>query len=306
MITARVIIIFLNNETTTYLKNIWYHPLNKQTRVAAIIRFFKWQLVSRLLGYPFVFPFIGQSVLIIERGMAGATGNIYNGLHEYQDMLFTLHFLQPDDLFVDVGANVGTYTILASVNKGARVVSFEPITLTFQHLHRNVLLNNVKDKVQLINKAAANRIKTVYFTTQLDAGNHVIVDEQISHKEKTSIVCTTLDLEMTDKPALIKIDVEGYETEVIEGGKQTLLKDSLKAIIIELNGSGARYGFDEGNIHGTLTQYGFKPYSYDPFTRNLKPLEHWGTHNSIYIRDLEFVKERIAVAPKIVVNNLSL
>jgi len=287
-------------------KNIWQHPLNRQARTAAIIRFFKWQVVSRMSGYPFVYPFIGKSVLIIERGMAGATGNIYNGLHEYQDMLFTLHFLQPDDLFVDVGANVGTYTILASVNTGARVVSFEPIKGTFQHLQRNVLVNNVSDRVQLINKAAANKIKTVHFTTHLDAGNHVIVDERNPNSRTTAIDCTTLDLAISEKPMLMKIDVEGYETEVIEGGKQTLLQDSLKAIIIELNGSGTRYGFDEGNIHRTLMEYGFKPYSYNPFARNLTPLEHWGTHNSIYIRDFEFVKARIAVAPKILVNNVSL
>jgi FkbM family methyltransferase len=221
-------------------------------------------------------------------------------------MLFTLHFLRPEDLFVDVGANVGTYTILASVNKGARVVSLEPIKGTFLHLQRNVLANNVSDRVQLINKAAANKIKTVHFTTHLDAGNHVIVDERNPNSRTTAIECTTLDLAISEKPMLMKIDVEGYETEVIEGGKQTLLQDSLKAIIIELNGSGTRYGFDEGNIHRTLMEYGFKPYSYNPFARNLTPLEHWGTHNSIYIRDFEFVKARITVAPKIVVNNLSL
>ena len=288
------------------LKNIYNHPLNRQARLAALIRFFQWQILSRWIHYPIVFPFVGKSVLVVEKGMTGATGNVYNGLHEYQDMLFALHFLRPDDRFVDVGANVGTYTILASVNCGARVVAFEPIPKTFQHLRRNVLVNDVAHRVELVNKAAANEIKTVHFTTNLDAGNHVLTEKSEKNISGATIECTTLDLTINEIPQLIKIDVEGFETEVIQGGAHFFLQPQLKVIIIELNGSGARYGFDEETIHNKLVKVGFSPYSYDPFTRKLVPLPHWGTHNSIYIRDLNFVKERIVSAPRIMVNNLAL
>ncbi len=57
---------------------------------------------------------IGGTRLAARRGMTGLTGNIYAGLHEFADMAFLLHFLRPSDLFADVGANVGSYTILAS------------------------------------------------------------------------------------------------------------------------------------------------------------------------------------------------
>lgn len=238
--------------------------------------------------------------------MAGATGNIYNGLHEHQDMLFALHFLRPDDLFVDVGANVGVYTILASVNCGARVVALEPIAKTFQYLRRNVLVNDVAFRVELINKAAANEIKTVYFTTNLDACNHVIAKNDQKNISGAIIECTTLDIAIKEIPQLIKIDVEGFETEVIQGGFHFFSQPQLKAIIIELNGSGTRYGYDEETIHNTLVKVGFSPYAYDPFTRNLTLLSRWGSHNSIYIRDFNFVKERIANAPRVVVNNIAL
>lgn len=46
--------------------------------------------------------------------MTGATGNWYCGLQEYEDMSFVLHALRPGDLFVDVGANIGSYSILAA------------------------------------------------------------------------------------------------------------------------------------------------------------------------------------------------
>ena len=53
--------------------------------------------------------------------------NIYRGLFEYEDMLFLLHALRPENIFVDVGANVGAYTILSSKVVNAKSVAFEPM-----------------------------------------------------------------------------------------------------------------------------------------------------------------------------------
>lgn len=63
------------------------------------------------------FDWIEGARLMVRNGMTGATGNIYCGLHEFTDMSFVLHLLRPDDLFVDVGANIGSYTVLGKVCK---------------------------------------------------------------------------------------------------------------------------------------------------------------------------------------------
>ncbi len=89
------------------------HLLTRDHQLAAWLRFIRWQIGSRLLKHPLIIPWVGPTKLIIERGMVGATGNLYCGLHEFDDMGFVLHFLRPDDLFLDIGANVGTYTVLA-------------------------------------------------------------------------------------------------------------------------------------------------------------------------------------------------
>jgi hypothetical protein len=75
-----------------------------------------------------------------------------------------------------------------------------------------------------------------------------------------------------------------------------LEKESLKAIIIELNGSGKRYNFEEDIIHQNLTTLGFTPYNYEPFSRKLSQLDTYGQFNTIYLRDLPFVHERISAA----------
>jgi len=74
--------------------------------------------------------------------------------------------------------------------------------------------------------------------------------------------------------------------------------NKLKAIIIELNGSGGRYGYDESLIHQTLLSHSFKPFHYDPFERKLTELNSYGSTNTLYLRDLNFIYNRLSEAPK--------
>jgi hypothetical protein len=108
-----------------------------------------------------------------------------------------------------------------------------------------------------------------------------------------------LDEILPQVPTLLKIDVEGFETEVIKGAERLLSSPDLKAIIIELNGSGYRYGYDEALVHQHLLDCGFQPYLYTPQVRNLQEISHFGTHNTIYCRDLDWVQKRISNAAKV-------
>ena len=88
------------------LRFIATHPLSSKKPLAAFWRYGRWQIESRLRS-EVEFDWIEGSKLVVRNGMTGATGNIYCGLHEFSDMAFLLHLLRPDDLFVDIGANIG-------------------------------------------------------------------------------------------------------------------------------------------------------------------------------------------------------
>jgi hypothetical protein len=106
------------------------HPLTKDRKIRTLTRWLRWQIGSRVLGCSVAVPFVNNTRLLVKPGMTGATGNIYCGLHEFEDMAFVLHLLRPGDLFVDIGANIGSYTILAGAT-GANAISFEPVPSTF-------------------------------------------------------------------------------------------------------------------------------------------------------------------------------
>ena len=268
------------------------HPLNKEHKTAAFGRFIKWQIGSRINPFPVLYPFVENSSLIVQRSMAGATGNIYCGLHEFSEMGFLLHMLRPEDLFLDIGANVGSYTILASGVVGARTLAFEPSPSTFRFLKRNVDVNGINTKVELYNMALGSSSGNLAFSSSLDTENHIVSGNE--HVETITVPVEPLHKIMRGLvPVVMKIDVEGYETEVLKGMGPILEDSHLKAIIIELNGLGQRYGFNDEAIHENLLKLGFKPCQYDPLSRQLNILERYGSDNTIYIRNSSVVESRL-------------
>jgi len=241
--------------------------------------------------------FISGVNFYAKKGSYGLTGNIYSGLHEFEDMAFLLHYLKPGDIFFDVGANVGSYTLLASGVCRAKTKAIEPVSATFDLLVKNIELNSLQNKTQLINAAAGANEGTLTFTTNEDVTNHVIEAPEQSEAHARVPVVTIDSLIIDGEPNLIKIDVEGFETEVLNGMTKTLMAKTLRAIIIELNGSGNRYGFDESQIHKLLVSKHFTPYHYDPFSRKLSELASYGTHNTIYCRDITFIDKQLQAAP---------
>jgi FkbM family methyltransferase len=276
------------------------HPLGKRHPFKAFFRFLIWQLQSGISSKPIIKSFIPPVKFYARKGLTGITGNIYTGLHEFNDMCFLLHFLKPEDIFYDIGANVGSYTLLASGVCKAKSFTIEPVISTFNLLKENIQLNKLDERVSLINSGAGAKTGVLNFTSDEDTTNHVIAAEDISGKSVISLPIITIDsLLDSGQPALIKIDVEGFETEVLKGMVHTLQSSSLKAIIIELNGSGLRYGYNENDIHHLLLSKSFKPFSYDPFIRSLTDELSFGSHNTIYCRDLGFVSDRVKNAKNI-------
>lgn len=283
------------------IKFITDHPLNRDRKLSSIIRFAKWQIGSRLVQGAIIFDWINGSKFLVKTGETGLTGNIYTGLHEFIDMGFLLHFLRDEDLFIDVGANVGSYSILACYAVGARGIAFEPVPSTYKRLIENIRINHLEEKVTCINKGIGFEQGNIAFTSDTDTTNHALaVGEQCNCIVNVEVV--SLDTVLySESPTLIKIDVEGYETPVLEGAQEILKKQSLHAVIMELNGSGNRYGYDESRIVKMMLDSNFNAYSYNPLSRTLINLQgkNRNSGNTLFIRNKSFVEERLKVAPMV-------
>ena len=240
--------------------------------------------------------------------MTGATQNIYTGLHEFEDCGFLLHLLRESDLFVDIGANVGVYTVLAAGAIGAQAVAIEPVPSTFTRLICNLRANGIGGNTQPHNIGLGRSTSTLRFTINQDTTNHVITEDNrvlAAVEAFRASDLTRFGELMAQAMASFR---EGWESEVLAGAETTLRDPELLALIVEMNGADTTLNPNEQAVHDCLCRNGFGPHAYDPFTRSLKPLpsKHAGASNTIYCRAASQLQSRLAEAPPFLVNGRSI
>lgn len=275
------------------------HPLNRGQPARALLRLLAWQLGSRLVPGDVAVPFVDATRLLVHPGQTGATGNVYCGLHEYEDMALTLHLLRPDDLFLDIGANVGSYTVLAGGAVGARCISFEPSPAAFARLRDHVLLNDLAGRVTAHQAALGSENGFTQFTTGLDTVNHVLASGESG--DAVPVRMHRLDdIVAGASPTLVKIDVEGFEAQVLEGAAKTLAAPSLLAVLVELNGSATRYSGSDDAVRDRLRDAGFVAARYDVERRAISTrAANAAAGNTLFVRAgtaLEAIAERVRTA----------
>jgi len=169
-------------------------------------------------------------VLVYERG---GTEDLYCTLPRREGDVhdFILDNLKPGDIFIDVGANIGYYTILASKHVGAKVFAVEPVPQTVKVLKFNIKLNGLRN-VTVIDKAAWNsycRLKMKIAFGEFGCASF------FHNGVEVDVNAIPLDGALADVPKikLIKIDVEGAEYEVLQGLRQTLIRTEY--VVLELS-----------------------------------------------------------------------
>ena len=262
------------------------HPFNQDRKLRALRTWLRWQIQSRF-EKKILYSYVNSARLVARRSQAGVTGNIYCGLHEWNEMAFTLHLLRPGDTFVDVGANVGSYTVLASACVGSASIAIEPVPDTYQKLLENIRLNSIEELVRPLNIGLGDQQGMLNFTNDQDTVNHVAMRNE---KNTVSVTVDTLDHVCDIGPVLIKIDVEGFEYQVLRGATRILTAHTLCAMIIEWGENGSVNEM----IATIMDSHGFKPMGYEPWTRKLTDMSLKSLKgNGLFIRNADFVQARL-------------
>lgn len=282
-----------------------HHELSSAHFPRAVWNCLVWQGRARFGAGQIIAPWINGSLLDVRRGETGLTGNIYAGLMDYEEMGFLLHLLRQGDCFVDIGANLGAYSVLASSVKKASSIAFEPIPKAAARFRDQIRLNAIESKVSLIEKGVAAKAGMLHFTTEFDSCNRVCSAAEVERSQVFQVV--SIDGEFSrdeylhktvDESAaiVIKIDVEGFEREVLRGAVNLLGNKKCVAIIIELNGCGRRFGVEDRDIDIAIKDFGFSLVRYNVKDRIIEPYvgNESFSGNSIYVRNLELVRERCA------------
>ncbi|MEM1690719.1 MAG: FkbM family methyltransferase [Thermofilaceae archaeon] len=166
----------------------------------------------------------------------GGTDDLYHLLpgREGSVDLAIRRMLRSGDVFVDVGANVGYYTLLAA-RKGCKVIAVEPVPQTLAVLRINLRLNRLEDLVTIVGKCAWSSRGHVKLA--IPQGKFFGLASAVLNRGKGATVdieCVDLDGVLCSYPEvrLMKVDVEGAEYEVLKGADNALRKTDF--IVVEL------------------------------------------------------------------------
>ena len=178
-----------------------------------------------------------------------------------------LQNINTGDTIIDVGAHIGEYTLLGAKLVGDKgfVISVEPDHDSVISLKENIILNNFKNYL-ILEKAVGEKIETksLYKVNEEDVYGYLdpFVENKKLKKYSEIEVTTIDDIVLSNNLNIInllKIDVEGFEYEVLLGCNDALKKNKIKKIIIELHPSYLQSkGDNEELIHTFLKEHGFE------------------------------------------------
>jgi len=247
-----------------------------------LVLYLAWQIWQRVVRRPWTIRLGDTRRLRLYPHSVVAAFVLYYRVYDYEDLSFVRAFLRPGDIFVDVGANVGVYSLWASETDGVDVVAFEPSGLAHARAAENVDLNGLSNRVRLLRKAVGGEPGIVRLTTGQDALNRV-AGHGVAPTE--AVEQTTLDAELGSVvPAVVKIDVEGGELDVLRGARQSILRHR-PALIIEVN--------EPQQLEALLAELGYQTWSYDPKLHRLLPTAPQRGSNVLALADVDAARARL-------------
>jgi FkbM family methyltransferase len=206
---------------------------------------------------------------------------IYCDDFERKERHFLTAFLRKGDVFVDVGANIGLFSLIAAnrVGDSGVVYAFEPSKKTFYRLLENKKLNKLHN-LQCFQLALSDESgESSFFISEdgFDAWNsiaHPIAGKSFS---KEPIQCVTWDEftrnhQLFGKVAMMKIDVEGWESRVLQGARESLSREDAPLLQVEFTEEASTSaGSSCEQLYHLLENLGYQMFVYDPEKRDLVP-----------------------------------
>jgi FkbM family methyltransferase len=236
---------------------VWGHPANEGKRGRALLRAFRFQARGRLMGRRTLATLGDRSWIWADLHRTGAAKVVYANPPDHPEMMVWRDYLRAGDLFVDVGANVGSYAVWAG-ELGAEVIALEPASDTFALLAENVALNGYP--IKPVQAAAGASCGTARITQGQDTANRL----DPAAGAETALV--SIDSVVGSRVvAGMKVDVEGFELDVLRGSERALSQQRIRLIQLEWNAASlSAVGTDRVPVAALLASHGYRLYRPGP------------------------------------------
>jgi FkbM family methyltransferase len=246
-----------------------FHSLPRRAvrRLRKIFVDWRW----RYLGYDYISVLDDVHLRVYADGRLGHL--LRYGDFEVSEQAFLKRILRPGDVFVDAGANIGLYSLLAGrlVGPSGSVLAFEPCAATFERLRENVRRSGMPQischRIALSNIAGPATLSVS--RSGFDAWNSlagILADGEFTSESVMTITWDAFWAQQTlqKRVTVMKIDVEGWEVPVLEGAYALLSRADAPVLQVEFTpANAATAGSSSDQLFDRIRQYGYTLYRYD-------------------------------------------
>ncbi len=205
--------------------------------------------------------------------------DIFSNNFENSELIFLKNYLKKGDVFVDIGANIGLFSMFAcqKVGSDGYVIAYEPTPKTYNRLLENFKLNAFTN-LETYQLAISDNNKPQEFKISkdgYDGWNSLGKPTLGQFYESVYVDCNTIDNiagmnKIFSRIKLIKIDVEGWELHVLKGGKDFFSKPDAPTLLIEFaEQSALNAGNSCEELYDYLNYLGYTLYQFDSINLNL-------------------------------------
>jgi FkbM family methyltransferase len=252
---------------------VWGHAANRHRRARGLVNLLAWQFVKHVLKRPVVIRFHNQRLKCYPDSTSTSAALYFSGYPDYWEMKFLQAYLRPGDNFLDIGANSGVYSILASAYIGSEghIDAFEPIERTAGRIEEQAALNGLRN-LHVHRLAVCDQdAKLEFGYSSSDAMMHVRRPGEHEHSSRHTVQGIRLDaFEPYRTYAIGKMDIEGAEPMALEGASERLRQANPPVWLLELAGYSTFYGVTSGELLRRLAAAGYECAVFDPQLRKLE------------------------------------
>jgi len=272
------------------------NPCNRNKKFLFLLKLLWWKVNQKFVRLPVVIPLFKNIKCICYPQSSFGGLIVYTTYPEYSETRLVQKLLRENSVFIDVGANIGYYSLLAaSIIKKGKIFAFEVDKRALNNFYENINLNKLEDKIDVIEKLVSDKDGYERFIVSSESEVNRIVGESENNKDFLKFPCIKLDSFAKEKNIsfidFLKIDVEGAEYKVLKGAEELLKEKRIKYLLFEVNKNLKDYGKSKKDVFEMLSNFGYRIYKFvdggDNFIEKLENFDSLSDETRNYFASLK-------------------
>lgn len=237
------------------------HPVARKQRLQTILVVIWWILNRKMFRLPVLIEIAPSRLIICNPDSSFGSLIVYVTRPEFYEMQYVENHLTTDSVFIDVGAGIGDYSLIASSKiKHGKIFAFEPHPSPRAVFSQNIALNSIRNIILSSDVVSHKTGKVRFHFQQTSELSGISKHGQLTNARTIDSLITEYKL---NKIHMLKIDVEGAELSVLQGAKEAMKNNRIQRMVVEIRTSDLESSMTTHPVLQLLSKNNFSCFVFD-------------------------------------------